>query len=267
MAVCMLLDGGPSPGAATKAQSSGRKLKVCSDPDNLPFSNGRREGFENRIAEILARDLNARLEYTWGAQGRGQMRNTLNAGLCDVITGVPASVERLATPKPYYRSGYVFLSRQDRRLRVSSFDSPELRRLKIGVHSIGRDDMNASPVHALARRSLVRNIRAYRVLDDGSKPNSPARIIEAVAKGEIDIAVAGGPLAGFFARQQKTPLVLVPVPEERGSTSSPLAFDVSMAVRRSDTGLREELNAALERNRKVIDHLLETYGVPVARGR
>jgi ABC-type amino acid transport substrate-binding protein len=126
-------------------------LRVCADPNNLPFSNERGEGFENKLAEMLAADLGAELRYTWWAQRRGFFRNTLRAGSCDVVLGVPAGFELALTTSPYYRSTYAFVSRKDRHLGVRSFDDEALRRLKVGVQLVGDDGANTPPAHALAR--------------------------------------------------------------------------------------------------------------------
>jgi len=164
-------------------------LRVCADPNNLPFSNQRGEGFENKIAELLAQDLGERVEYTWWAQRRGFFRNTLKAGACDVVMGVPSGFEMALTTRPYYRSTYVFLSRKDRRLNVTSFDDPVLRKLRIGVQIIGDDQSNAPPAHALTRRNIVDNVRGYTLYGDYSQHDPPARIVDAVAKGDIDLAI------------------------------------------------------------------------------
>lgn len=124
-------------------------LRVCADPNNLPFSNDRLEGFENKIAELLAREMNTQVQYTWWAQRRGFFRNTLRAGECDLVIGVPSSFELALTTSPYYRSTYVFVYRKDRRLKVHSFDDPVLHRIKIGVQMIGHDFVNTPPAHAL----------------------------------------------------------------------------------------------------------------------
>ena len=174
-----------------------RVLRVCADPNNLPFSNEREEGFENRLAELLARELGAeRVEYTWWAQRRGFFRNTLNAGLCDVVMGVPSSVELAATTRPYYRSTYVFVTRADRGLDIRSLDDEALRRVRVGVSIIGDDYANAPPAHALAQRGIVGNVVGFSVYGDYAQPNPPARIVEAVAAGDVDVAVVWGPLAG-----------------------------------------------------------------------
>src|SRR5581483_8068662 len=140
-----------------------RKLRVCADPNNLPFSNQRLEGFENKIAGLLARDLNAEVEYTWWAQRRGFIRNTLKARACDVVMGVPSGFEMAQTTAPYYRSTYVFVYRQDSGLKVGSFDDPVLHKVKIGVQVIGDDGANAPPAHALSNRGIVGNVRGYTV--------------------------------------------------------------------------------------------------------
>ena len=248
--------------AGCAEHSERRKLRVCADPNNLPFSNERREGFENRIAEVLAHDLNAQVEYTWWAQRRGYIRNTLKAGQCDLIVGVSKDVDMLMTTAPYYRSTYVFVYRKDRGIDIHSFDSPELKRLTVGVQLIGDDYANTPPAHALARRGIVANVRGYRVTEDYSKPNPPARIIEAVAAGEIDVAVAWGPLAGYFASRQNVPLVISPVSSETDGPMLPLAYDISLGMRHGDKGLRSEIEAAMQRNRAAIDRILDDYGVP-----
>lgn len=242
-----------------------RELRVCADPNNLPYSNRRQEGFENRLAEMVARDLHARVSYTWWPQHRGFIRNTLKAGKCDVLLGLPSSVELALTTRPYYRSTYVFVYRRDRKDRgiaVRSLDDPLLRKLRIGVQMIGDDGTNSPPAHALANRGIVDNIKGYSVYGDYSQPNPPARIVEAVAKGDVDMAVVWGPLAGYFAPRQTVPLELVPVSPQIDRPFLPFVFDVSMAVRRGDDKLRAELDSFIERRQGEIDALLDRYGVP-----
>jgi len=237
-------------------------LRVCADPNNLPFSNQRGEGFENKIAELLAQDLGERVEYTWWAQRRGFFRNTLKAGACDVVMGVPSGFEMALTTRPYYRSTYVFLSRKDRRLNVTSFDDPVLRKLRIGVQIIGDDQSNAPPAHALTRRNIVDNVRGYTLYGDYSQHDPPARIVDAVAKGDIDLAIVWGPLAGYFARQSRVPLAVVPVSPEIDQPFLPFVFDISMGVRRGDQDLRDQVEQVLEKRRAEIDRILSDYRVP-----
>jgi mxaJ protein len=237
-----------------------RVLRVCSDPNNLPFSNQRLEGFENRLAELVARDMDAEVAYTWQAQRRGFLRNTLNAGECDVVMGIPASYELALATRPYYRSSYVFVTR--RGLTVRSFDDPVLRRVRIGVQLVGDDYANAPPAHALAARGVVGNVHGYSVYGDYRRESPPAAVVEAVARGEVDVAVVWGPLAGWAARRQAVPLEIVPVSPQIDLPFLPFVFDIAMGVRRADTALKEELDAILERRKPEIDALLDEYGVP-----
>src|SRR5690242_17530954 len=219
--------------SASTRRTSRATLRVCADPNNLPFSNERGEGFENKIATLLARDLGARVEYTWWAQRRGFVRNTLNAGTCDVILGVPAGYGPVRTTHPYYRSTYVFVTRRDRGLHLTSLDDSTLRRLRIGVHLVGDDYANTPAVHSLAQRGLTSNIVGFTLYGDYSTPNPPARLIDAVADKKVDVAIAWGPLAGYFARTSKVPLDLRPVtPTPDGPLT--YVFDIAMGVRRRD---------------------------------
>ncbi|HEV2836889.1 MAG TPA: substrate-binding domain-containing protein [Pyrinomonadaceae bacterium] len=237
-------------------------LRVCADPNNLPFSNQKGEGFENKIAELLAQDLGERVEYTWWAQRRGFFRNTLRAGACDVVIGVPSGFEMALTTKPYYRSTYVFLSRKNRHLNLSSLDDPTLKQLKIGVQIIGDDFSNAPPAHALSRRNIIQNVKGYTVYGDYSQPNPPARIVDAVANGDVDVAIVWGPLAGYFAKQSRVPLEVVPVSPQIDQPFLPFVFDISMGVRRGDQELRDQVEQVLEKRRSDIDRILATYGIP-----
>lgn len=250
--------------AAVGAADLGPKLRVCADPNNLPFSNEAGEGFENRLAEMIAAEMQATVEYTWWAQRRGFVRNTLGAGLCDVIMGVPSRYELVRATRPYYRSSYVFVYRRTSDFTIASFDDPILRTLRIGVHVIGDDAANAPPAHALSSRGIVKNLVGYTVYGDYSRPNPPARLIEAVAAGEIDVAIAWGPLAGYFASRQAEPLAIVPVSPEIDLPFLPFVYDISMGVRREDAALQARLDAILARKARDIDALLDTFGIPYA---
>jgi mxaJ protein len=234
-------------------------LRVCSDPNNLPFSNQRGDGFENRIARLIARDMGRVVRYTWWAQRRGFVRNTLNADLCDVIIGVPAGYDPVLTTKPYYRSTYAFVWRTDRALGITSFGDPRLKTMRVGVPVVGDDYAATPPAEALLRRGIVRNVVGFSVYGDYREPNPPARLIDAVAKGDIDVAVAWGPLAGYFARGAR--LQVVPIlPDSEPAVR--LAFAIAMGVRRSDKPLRDTLDAILVRRRSEIETILDHYGVP-----
>ena len=241
---------------------TGRVLRVCADPNNLPFSNERLEGFENKIAELIASEMNARVSYTWWAQRRGFIRNTLKAEECDVVMGLPSSFEMALTTAPYYRSTYVFVYRKDRGLKIASFDDPQLRKLKVGVQIIGDDQANAPPAHALSRRGIIQNVVGYTVYGDYAQANPPARIIDAVVGGDLDVAIVWGPLAGYFAQKVSAPLELAPVSPQIDLPFLPFVYDISMGVRRGDDALKEELEAIIERKRAEIDKILDEYSVP-----
>jgi len=237
-------------------------LRVCADPNNLPFSNDKQEGFENKIAELLARDLGERVEYTWWAQRRGFFRNTLKAGVCDLVVGVPAGFEMALTTTPYYRSTYVFVSRKDRNLNVSSFDDARLHSLKVGVQMVGDDFSNSPPAHALTNRGIITNVKGFSLYGDYAQPNPPARIIDAVERGDVDIAVVWGPLAGYFAKRSPVALLITPVTPQMDRSYLPLVFDIAMGVRRSDNDLRDQVEQVIEKRRVEIDRILTAYGVP-----
>ena len=237
-------------------------LRVCSDPNNLPFSNEKQEGFENKIAELIARDMNLKLEYTWWAQRRGFVRNTLKSDLCDLIVGMPSSSELALTTAPYYRSTYVFVWRKDRGLNIHSFDDAALHKLRIGVQMIGDDFANSPPAHALTNRKIIQNVKAYSVYGDYAQPNPPAQVVEAVAKREVDVAIVWGPLAGFIIKQEHLPLTLAPVAPQIDLPFLPFVYDISMGLRRGDDAFKERLETILERRREEIRRILDDYGVP-----
>jgi mxaJ protein len=242
--------------------SKERTLRVCADPNNLPFSNERREGFENRLADLVASELHAKLAYTWWAQRRGFVRNTIRNGLCDVLMGVPKEFEMTLVTKPYYRSSYVFVSRRDRGLDIRSFDDGRLKRLRVGVQLVGDDGENTPPAHALARRGVIANVVGYTLYGNYIDPNPPARIVDAVAHGDVDVAVVWGPLAGYFAGRESIALDLRPVTPQRDRNGMPLAFDIAVGVSRSQPELRLEIDRALAARRADVIRLLDRYGVP-----
>ena len=237
-------------------------LRVCADPNNLPFSDSAESGFENRIADLIAKEMGTRVEYTWWAQRRGFVRNTLRAGLCDVVMGVPSSYDLLQPTRPYYRSTYVFVTRRDRNIDIASLDDRRLRKLRIGVQIIGDDYTNTPPAHALARRGITTNVRGYSVIGDYSQPHPPSSIVTAVQRGDVDIAVVWGPLAGYFAQEDSVPLTLVPVSPQIDTPFLPFVFDISLGVRREDSIFRRKLDGILVTRKPQIDSILSSYGVP-----
>src|SRR5436190_8357903 len=186
--------------------ASAPPLRVCADPNNMPFSNAHGDGFENKIATLVASDLHRPLNYFWLPQRRGFLRNSLNAGRCDVVIGVPTPYGRVQTTHPYYRSSYVFISRGDRHLRIDSFDAARLRHLKIGIQLSGDDYNNPPAAQALAARHLSGNVHGFTIYGDYSTPDPQRDIVDAVADRRIDIAIVWGPLAGYYARREPAPM-------------------------------------------------------------
>jgi mxaJ protein len=241
------------------------ELVVCADPNNLPFSNKAEQGFENRIARLVAEDLHRPIRYVWWAQRRGYVRNTLGEAKCDLWPGVAAGVESLATTRPYYRSTYMFVTRASAPLAGLTLDDPRLRTLRLGVQMVGDDGMNTPPAHALARRGLTARVRGYMLYGDYRRPNPPAAIVEAVEKGEIDAALVWGPLAGFFARRSATKLRLEPVTPWLDDAQWPMVYEISMGIRKDEPRLRAGVDRVLASRRKDIALILDSYGVPRAR--
>lgn len=237
-------------------------LRVCADPNNLPFSNEQQEGFENALAELVGEALGKPVAYTWYPQRRGFVRYTLKAGKCDLIMGVPVGYELAQPTSPYYRSTYVFVTRRSDDLQLTGLDDPRLRTLRIGVPVVGDDYSSTPGAMALGRRGIIDNLVGYSVYGDYSEPNPPSRLIEAVANGDVDVAIAWGPLAGYFADRQSVPLNVVPVtPEVDGDT--PFTFSIAMAVRRNDEAFRQEIEQVLRARAPMIRALLADYHVPM----
>ena len=259
---------GSAPLARPPVRPSARPpvLRVCSDPNNLPFSNRRGEGFENRLAELVAGELHTTLQYHWWPQRRGFVRNTLGAGRCDLIMGIPASDGQVLTTRSYYTSTYVFLARRSSGLRIASLDDPRLRRLRIGLHFIGDDYHNTPAAAALGRRGIVRNLVGYSIYGDYSRPNPPARLIDAVARKEVDVAIVWGPFAGYFGPRTGVPLVSTPVTPAIDGPGVPFTFAIAAGVRRGDTALQARVDRALVSARPRILEVLKRYGVPLVEG-
>jgi mxaJ protein len=239
-------------------------MRVCADPNNLPFSNRAREGFENKLAELIANDLRLHVAYYWWPQRRGFVRNTLKLRDCDVIMGITTESDLVLATKPYYRSTYVFLTRRDGPV-VRSLDDTLLRHLKIGIPLTG-GEANPPPAQSLAERRLASRVEGYPLYGDYSKPNPPSALIDAVSKRDVDVAIVWGPLAGYFARFSNAPLALTPVEPARDRNGLPYTYAISLGVRRGDRPWRDQLQTALDRHQTQIRRLLERYGVPLVSG-
>jgi mxaJ protein len=239
------------------------ELVVCADPYDLPFSNKAGEGFENKLAHLVARELNTTTSSYWWPHRRGFLRNSILAGLCNVLIGVPQGLGPVATTQPYYRTTYYFVYRTDRPWHLRSLDDTLLKHLKIGVNMIGYDYTNTPPAHALGPRGIVGLVGFGNFLYPDPKADHPQDIIDAVAKDSIDVAIVWGPLAGYWAKREPVALTLVALPDSDPVSGMPFAFNVSMGVRHQDTELKAQLDSVIARRRPEIRAILEEYHIPV----
>ena len=244
------------PGEPTRVPKDD-EFKVCADQDNLPYSNDKGEGFENKIAEVLAADLGKELSYQFWHDRFGFLRNTLNAKRCDVIIGTNTTYDALDTTKPYYRAGHVWIYREDSGYEISSWDSPDLKKGVIGL-------VDKSPVtQALNANGLMANARPYRIQRDLTR--SPGEPVEDVISGKIDVAIMWGPLGGYYAKQSDVDLVVVEIPEySKGNKKlqGKTYWNISAGVRKREVERREMVEGAIFRNLDKIYAIMDEYGIP-----
>lgn len=231
------------------------EFRVCADPDNMPYSNLKQEGFEDKIAEVLAKDLGKKLTFAYAYNRQGFYRNTINAMRCDVIISTTSDNDALRTSKPYYRSGHVFVWRKDSNFNITDWNSPDLKKGIIGVvdHSPATIPMND--------HNLIANARPYRIQRDLNLPAS--FMIDDLAKGDIDVAIAWGPIGGYFAKQSKVPMEMRLIPEYNNiNVKGKEYWNISVGVRKKDKERIAMINEALERNKEKIDKILDEYAIP-----
>lgn len=239
-------------------------LRVCADPNNLPFSTHAGEGFENQLARLIAHDLGAKLEYVWWAQRRGNLRETLKAGRCDLVPGVGSTIEGIATSAPYYRSSYMVVTRPGSGLEsLTSFDDPRLKTLRIGVELIGDDGVNTPPAHALMHRGIVENVRGFMVQGDYRQKYPQDAILDALTANKLDVAYVWGPVAGYYAQRHPGAVAIRPVSPAFDGPQLPMVFDVSVGVRKDETDLLRRIDGILRARRPQIEQLLRRYDVPL----
>jgi mxaJ protein len=241
--------------AVSACPAFARELRFCAEPNNMPFSNDRGEGFENKIAKLVASDIGATAKFVWAYEWRGFVRKGLNAGLCDVIPGVPASLDRVKPSNPYYMASYAFVQ-PGNAAPITSFDDARLRNIRIGVQLVGNDSANTPPMNELARRKITGGIRGYMVIGDWSKPDPLLPIIAGVAHRDVDIALVWGPVADYYAALQSPPLRVTHI-----DNLPTMSFPISMAVRKNDSELANEINRTLERRKDDIARILAEYHI------
>ncbi|MEP6572078.1 MAG: quinoprotein dehydrogenase-associated putative ABC transporter substrate-binding protein [Gemmatimonadota bacterium] len=235
-------------------------VRVCADPDNMPFSNQAGEGFENKLAELVAREWHAKLEYAWWPVRRGFFNRGLRGRYCDMAMTAPSKLDMVAATTPFFRSAYVIVYRKDSGLNITSLNDSSLKHLRIGVNLLNADAENTPPAMALSAHGVVGTLVGFGTFySDSVRPND---IIDAVVDKTIDLAIVWGPLAGYFAKHSKTPLVLTPI-EFDTLTNTPFAFDISMGVRKSDVALRDSLQKLLDSHFDEVQGILTEFGVPL----
>lgn len=239
------------------------QLRVCADPDNLPYSNRQQQGFENKIAAVIAKALHAKLSYTWQRQRTGFIRQTLSAERCDVVMGVPYGYDRVLSTQPYYVSSYVFVTQKNRHLTINSFDDPILRELKIGLHGIGNDGSNSPPASALAVRGLNQNLVGFSLWADASVKNPQSQLIDAVAQGDIDVAIVWGPIAGYYAQKYGDDLELQLTPHDALLPDMPFYYEMALGVRKQDQAFASQLEKIMAEHKTTIDGILTAYNIPL----
>jgi len=236
-------------------------LRVCADPDDMPFSNQAGDGFENKMAEMLAAAWNSKLEYAWWPVRRGYFARGLNGRYCDMAMSAPTGLDVAATTRPYFRSAYVIVYRKDSGLNITSLGDPALKNLRIGVNLLNADAENTPPAMALSAHGVVGNLVGFATFYSDSLLR-PDDIINAVVDRRVDVAIVWGPLAGYFAAKAPVPLVLNLV-ESDSVSGIPFAFNISAATRRRDRALRDSLQTFLDTKAADIQALLRQYNFPL----
>jgi quinoprotein dehydrogenase-associated probable ABC transporter substrate-binding protein len=231
-------------------------LRVCADPHNMPFSTEKGEGFENKLAEMLAEKLGKRLSYTWYPQATGFVRNTLAAHKCDVMMGAPQGDDLIQVTNPYYRSAYALVYRPQHGLEgVDTLGDPRLKDKRIGVVA------GTPPANNIVANGLMARAKPYPLVVDTRVDSSSVAMMHDLAVDEIDAGVLWGPMAGYFARQANTPVTVVPLVKE---TSGPrLTYRIAMGVRHTDQEWKRLLNRVLRDEQRAINKVLLSFGVPL----
>jgi quinoprotein dehydrogenase-associated probable ABC transporter substrate-binding protein len=231
-------------------------LRVCADPRNLPFSNEKGEGFENKLGELFAEKLQKKLDYMYFPQATGFVRMTLAAHRCDVIMGFPQGDDLVQGTNPYYRTAYALVAKQGSGLDdVATLEDARLKDKRIGIVA------GTPPATNMAVAGLMANARPYPLMIDTRFDSSSAAMIKDLMSGEIDAGVLWGPMAGYFAKQASPPLHVTPLVQE---TSGPrLAFRIGMGVRPADQNWKRQLNRLIQENQPAINKILLDFGVPL----
>jgi len=257
--LCALaLAGSASSGAAqspTGELVARTDLRVCADPNNMPFSDEKGEGFENKIAEVLGKDLSLPVKYTWFPQVVGFVRNTLRANRCDLVMGTVAGDDIMQTTTPYYYTSYVIAYRSDSGWSFSDFADPKLKGLHIGIVA------GTPPADLLVRHDLMANARPYALQVDTRFESPVHQMLTDISNKEIDAGLLWGPIAGYYIRHDGLPLKMALIQNEPGAPR--MAYHIAMGVRNNEPEWRRRINTAINGRRSEITAILRDYGVPL----
>ena len=231
-------------------------LRVCADPNNLPYSNKAGDGFENRIAEMFAAELGVPIEYTWYPGTIGFIRNTLRVRKCDLVLAAPTASELLQNTNPYYRSTYAIVSRKDAALTATSLGDPAIKSLRIGVVA------GTPPATLIAKYRLFDQMRPYQLMVDTRFDSATTRMVEDIVSGEIDIGLLWGPIAGYHAKTHNPPLVVTPL-KTTAEEGVRLDFRIHMGLRYREPEWKLRLNKLIAEKQDEINAILLDYGVPL----
>ena len=231
-------------------------LRVCADPRNLPFSNERGEGFENKLAELLAAKLQKKIDYMYFPQATGFVRMTLGAHRCDVIMGFPQGDDLVQGTNPYYRTAYALISKPGSGFEeITTLKDARLKGKHIGIVA------GTPPATNMAVNGLMANAKPYPLMIDTRVDSSAEAMINDLNKGEIDAAILWGPMAGFYAKKSSPPLHVTPLVQEKSGPQ--LVYRIGMGVRRADQNWKRLLNRLIQENQGEINRILLDYGVPL----
>jgi quinoprotein dehydrogenase-associated probable ABC transporter substrate-binding protein len=244
------------PAAAQTADIASRSaLRVCADPNNLPFSDQKQQGFENKVADLLGSTLHLKVDYTWFPQVIGFVRNTLQAHRCDLVMGTVAGDEMMATTNPYYFTTYVMFYRSDKGFAFKGLQDPRLASLRLGV--VGA----TPPSNLLVRHDLMAHTKPYQLTVD-TRVESPTRqMVQDVVDGTIDVGFLWGPIAGYYRKHDQLPLTLVPLADEPGAPR--MKYHIAMGVRGNEPEWRRHIDAVILARQAAISAILQGYGVPL----
>jgi quinoprotein dehydrogenase-associated probable ABC transporter substrate-binding protein len=231
-------------------------LRVCADPRNLPFSNEKGEGFENKLAEFFAAKLQKKIDYMYFPQATGFVRMTLGAHRCDVIMGFPQGDDLVQGTNPYYRTAYALVSKQNSGLDdVTTLEDARLKGKHIGIVA------GTPPATNMAVNGLMTSAKPYPLMIDTRVDSSAEAMINDLNKGDIDAAILWGPIAGFYAKKATPPLHVTPLVKEK--TGPQLVYRIGMGVRRADQNWKRLLNRLIQENQPEINKILFDYGLPL----